>query len=110
MLYQVFYYFSASDTAVSSIHPLSMHIRALRELLDRLGPEDYIGLLDGEERVLQILQDSKDPRRFWVELPLDAAKASYGKSMSRKELEAFLRNLPNAFEVNQIPGLDYRPW
>ncbi len=107
MRYQVFY--GLSDHVVSSLHPLEMNMQGLKELLDRLGPEDYIGLLDEEARVLQILQ-GEAPGQFWVELPLDAAKASYGKFMNRDELETFLHNLPKAFEVDQIPGLRYKPW
>jgi hypothetical protein len=45
-----------------------------------------------------------------VELPVDAAKASYGRYMGLDELREFILTLPEVFEREAIPGLEYRPW
>ncbi|WP_342662125.1 hypothetical protein [Thioflavicoccus mobilis] len=88
-----------------------MSARAIRErLLPRLQSEDdYLGILDADDQILQILVEP-ERERYWVEIPLDAAKASYGRHMSLAELNDLLAALPRLFEQDQIPGLRYRPW
>lgn len=88
-----------------------MSARAICEqLLPRLQTEDdFLGILDPEDNVLQILCEPLEGR-FWVELPLESAKASYGRHMALEELQNLLRQLPAVFDRQAIPGLEYRPW
>jgi hypothetical protein len=111
MHYRVFYLFERPGESVSSVSPLEMSARSIREqLLPRLQTEsDYLGLIDAQENLLQILCEP-DAGRYWVELPLDAAKASYGRHMDREELQEFMRELPPVFDREAIPGLEYQPW
>ncbi|MBK1701034.1 hypothetical protein [Thiococcus pfennigii] len=111
MHYRVFYYFARSQEVISSASAVEMSARAIRErLVPRLQSEDdYLGILDAEDQVLQILREPGG-ERYWVEIPLDAAKASYGRHMSLGELNELLAALPGRFEQDQIPGLSYRPW
>jgi hypothetical protein len=111
MHFRVFYFFERSGDSVSSASPVEMSARAIREqLLGRLhGEDDFLGIIDGQENVLQILCDPGG-NRFWVELPMDAAKASYGRYMSFGEVEELVRTLPHVFDRGQLPGLEYRPW
>lgn len=111
MHYRVYYYFARSQEVVSSASAVEMSARAIRErLVPRLQSEDdYLGILDAEDQVLQILAEPGG-ERYWVEIPLDAAKASYGRHMSLAELNDLLAVLPNRFDQEQIPGLSYRPW
>lgn len=111
MHYRVFYLFDRTGESVSSVSALEMSARTIREqLLPRLQTEDdFLGIIDPQDNVLQILCEPAQGR-FWVELPLDAAKASYGRHMVLEELQDLLRQLPAVFDREAIPGLEYRPW
>lgn len=111
MHYRVFYLFDRTGESVSSASALEMSARSIREqLLPRLQTEDdYLGIIDTQDNVLQILCEPASSR-YWVELPLDAAKASYGRHMSLDELQDLMRQLPEVFDLREIPGLEYRPW
>jgi len=111
MQYRVFYFFERSSESVSSASAVEMSARAIRDqLLGRLRSEDdYLGIIDGNENLLQILYEP-GAERFWVELPLDAARASYGRYVTLAELEELILNLPQVFDRVHIPGLEYKPW
>jgi hypothetical protein len=111
MAYRVFYFFERSGDSVSSTSPIEMSLKAVREqLLHRLrGEDDYLGIVDSSDNVLQILRDSVEDR-YWVELPVNAARASYGRCVTRAELEDLILGLPHVFDRDRIPGMDYRPW
>ncbi len=111
MHYRVFYLFDRSGESVSSASAVEMSPRAICEqLLPRLQSEDdYLGIIDAEENTLQILcEPARD--RYWVELPIDAAKASYGRHMDLEALRKLMLDLPSVFDRDAIPGLEYRPW
>jgi hypothetical protein len=111
MHYRVFYCFDRCGESVSSASAMEMSARTICEqLLPRLQSEDdFLGIIDPQEQILQILCEP-DAGRFWVEVPLDAAKASYGKHMDLAELREFIAHLPATFDHQAIPGLVYRPW
>ncbi len=110
MQYRVFYLINRSGESISSKSAVPMSTQAICEqLLDRLHSEDdYLGILDAGENTLQILREPDG--RYYVEVPLDAAKASYGRYVDRDELEALIRDLPPTFSEQSIPGMTYRPW
>lgn len=112
MHYRVFYLFDRSGEAVSSASAVAMSASTIREqLLPRLQSEDdFLGIIDPRDNTLQILVATQDSTGYWVELPVDAARASYGRHMSRGELEDFMRQMPVVFDRKSIPGLEYRPW
>jgi hypothetical protein len=111
MHYRVFYLFERSGERVSSASAIEMSARDIREqLLPRLQSEDdFLGLIDPKDNTLQILFEPK-AERYWVELPVEAAKASYGKHMKLDELQALVCQLPAIFGAQAIPGLAYKPW
>ena len=111
MHYRVYYLFERSGESVSSASALEVSSREIREqLLPRLQHEDdYLGIIDQAENTLQILREPGSIR-YWVELPLDAAKASYGRHMNFDEVDQLIRELPSVFDRDAIPGLEYRPW
>jgi len=111
MHYRVFYFFERSGESVSSASAVAMSARAIREqLLGRLHSEDdYLGIIDEEDNVLQIMREPGEDR-YWVELPLDAARASYGRFMSMMELEELILSLPQVFDRAHITGMQYKPW
>jgi hypothetical protein len=111
MHFRVYYLINRSGERVSSKSAVEMSAKAICEqMLDRLQSEDdYLGLLDAEDNALQILPEP-DQQRYYVEVPLDAAKASYGRYVNRQELEALICALPARIDEHSVPGLTYRPW
>ena len=111
MHYRVFYLFDRSGESISSASAVEMSARTICEqLLPRLQSEDdYLGIIDAEENILQILYEP-DTFCYWVELPLDAAKASYGRHLDLEPLRELILGLPAIFDRGSIPGLEYRPW
>jgi hypothetical protein len=111
MRFRVFYLINRSGERVSSKSAVEMSTRAICEqMLDRLQSEDdYLGILDAEDNALQVLPEP-DQQRYYVEVPLDAAKASYGRYVDRAELEELIQHLPARIDEQSIPGLTYRPW
>jgi hypothetical protein len=111
MQFRVFYLINRSGECVSSTSAVAMSPRTICEqMLDRLQSEDdYLGILDAEDTTLQVLPEPGQ-NRYYVEVPIDAAKASYGRYVSRAELEELVRSLPPRFDEQSIPGLTYRPW
>ncbi|WP_338053469.1 hypothetical protein [Rhabdochromatium marinum] len=80
------------------------------QMIGRLNsPDDYLGILDADDRVLQILPEPEQSR-YYVEVPLEAAKASYGRYVNRDELLALIMDLPEQLDERSIPGLAYKPW
>ena len=111
MHFRVFYFFERSGESIVSTSPVEMSVKSIREeLLPRLHCEDdYLGIMDARDNVLQILRDSGQDR-YWVELPLEAARASYGRYMSISEVEELILDMPRVLDRSRIPGLEYRPW
>lgn len=111
MHYRVFYFFERSSELVSSASAMEVSSREIREqLLPRLQHrDDYLGIIDPADNILQILCEPAS-LRYWVELPMDAAKASYGRHMDLEQLHQLIRDLPSVFDQHVIPGLEYRPW
>lgn len=111
MPFRVFYLINRSGESVSSISAVPMSARTICEqMLGRLQSEDdYLGIIDCDDRVLQVLPEPAQ-QRYYVEVPIEAAKASYGRYVDRAELEALIRGLPEHFDEHSIPGLTYRPW
>lgn len=112
MHYRVFYLFERAGEAVSSANAIEMSARSICEqLLPRLqGADDYLGLIDAQDNILQVLREPATAGGYWLELPLDAAKASYGRELDFATLQTLLLELPAVFEREDIPGLEYRPW
>jgi hypothetical protein len=111
MHFRVFYLINRSGECVSSTSAVEMSAKTICEqMLDRLQSEDdYLGILDAGDNTLQVLPEPQD-RRYYVEVPIEAAKASYGRYVDRAELEELVRALPSTFDETTIPGLTYRPW
>ena len=111
MHYRAFFSLERSGESVSSATAADMTVREICEpLLPRLqSDDDYIGLIDAGDTVLQLTCEPGG-ERFWVEIPLDAAKASYGCHANREELGALIGSLPGVFDQAMIPALKYRPW
>ncbi|WP_242445724.1 hypothetical protein [Chromatium okenii] len=62
------------------------------QLLPRLqGADDYLGLMDADN-ILQIFREPATVGGYWLELPLDAAKASYGRELDFATLQTYYSN------------------
>jgi len=112
MHFRVFYYFERSGESVESTSPIEMGAKSIGvELLGRLQcDDDYLGIMDTRDNVLQILRAPGEDDRYWVELPLDQARASYGRFMRFAEVEEFVLGLPPVLDRSRISGMEYRPW
>ncbi len=62
--------------------------------------------IPGEARLMPAAGDD----RYWVELPVVEARASYGCYMDLAELTELILGLPQVLDRDQILGLEYRPW
>jgi hypothetical protein len=111
MHYRVFYFFERSGESITSTSPVEMTAKSIREhLLHRLhSDDDYVGIMDARDNVLQILRDPGGDR-YWVELPMEEARASFGRYMVLAELEELLLGLPKVLDRSRIPDMQYRPW
>ncbi|MBK1644556.1 hypothetical protein CKO25_07800 [Thiocapsa imhoffii] len=111
MHYRVYFLFERAGEAISSARAIEVSQREIREqLLPRLQhDDDYLGIIDPADNTLQIFRE-RGGERYWVELPIDAAKASYARVMDHDEVDQLLRELPAVFDREAIPGLEYRPW
>ncbi|HSQ08212.1 MAG TPA: hypothetical protein VLM84_11060 [Chromatiaceae bacterium] len=111
MHYRVYYLFARTGESISSSSAVEMSVKDIREqILPRLHTEDdFIGLIDAADNTLQVLCEPT-PGLYWVELPMDAARASYGRQVGFSELSELIGALPQVFDRSKIPGLEYRPW
>ena len=111
MHYRVFYFFERSGESVSSTSPVDLSTKSIHgQLLGRLqSSDDYLGIMDARDNVLQISPASCDDR-FWVELPLEEARASYGRYMAFAEVQELILELPQKLDRDEIPDMQYRPW
>lgn len=107
---RTFFHLAALGEEVSSAEPLSLpNDRLWDDLVAELsGEDDYVGLLDNDENILQILPQDGDT--FWVELPRFAERASFGRSMTAEELQTLLLRLPARFDRRSFPDFERRPW
>jgi hypothetical protein len=111
MHYRVFYLFARTGESLSSGSAFEMSARDIREqILHRLHTEDdFIGLIDAADNTLQVLCEPT-LGRYWIELPMDAARASYWRQVGFSELSEVIGSLPQVFDRETIPGLEYRLW
>jgi hypothetical protein len=49
-------------------------------------------------------------RELWIEVPVEAARGSYGRWMTRAELREFVAQLPTAFTPDVLPGATFAAW
>lgn len=111
MFCRVFYYLSTDDEEVPSARPVDLPAgQVWSDLVVCLkSADDYVGLVDGADNVLQITLDDQTDA-YWVELPMAAEHVSYGRRMSREELKRLLDKLPGSFRRRNFPDFERRPW
>lgn len=109
--FKVFYFFSRFGDEVKSTLPVEMgQVEICALLLGRLREEDdYLGIVDDHENLLQILYEPASGR-YWIEIPLLDQRASYGQYVSAEELTEFILRLPRRFRRPQFPGFEFREW
>jgi hypothetical protein len=100
-MYSVYFCCYQSGESVSSADPLPFAADALATLLERvvLGEDDYLGILDSNGDVVQILYAGLD--RYQVEVLDSMAQCRTKATLSQSALRHFLAHLPRHFR-----GLD----
>lgn len=111
MANRTFYFFSEPQLEVSSAAPVEM---SASEWVEQLLPfvrdqEDYIGLLDESDNLLQV-SASTQPGRYVVELPDATARISFRREMSLGELTEFLHRLPDELILARFQGFEAAKW
>ncbi|UAB68713.1 hypothetical protein INR79_09120 [Vibrio sp. SCSIO 43132] len=107
---KVFYSCHSSDDHIPSSNPIvidkytavSVALQILRE------PDDFIGFIDSNERVLQVRFEESE--QLWVEHPSPKHGGSFGKFIPYSELEALVINLPEKLHKMCLPGLVFQSW
>lgn len=108
---RVFYYFERGPKEVPSTAPRRLSSEGVCEsLLPWLvGGDDFIGLLDDADNLLQISREARS-EDYWIELPQLEARLSYGERVSAQDLVAILARLPPRFRPQAFPSFRLRPW
>lgn len=111
MICRVFFHLSDVNEEIPSSRPLDMSAAQVwTEIVPHLLTEDdYVGLVDGADNVLQIL-GTAERADYWVELPLAEERASLGRVMTAEELKVFLDKLPSSFKPRNFPDFERRGW
>jgi len=111
MRYGVFYMLYEREQSIASDSPVDMEpAQASREILAAMdGDGDYLGLIDRNGTVLQIMYDLDDDR-FWAEIPLLEQQASHGCWLDYAACEALLMDLPETFTIQAFPDFVHTPW
>lgn len=108
---RVFYYFEQGPQEVPSTAPLSLSSEGICESLLPwlMGGDDYIGLLDEADNLIQIMREPQS-EDYWIELPQLESRLSYGQSLSGPALVDILGRLPRRFRLSEFPAFRPRPW
>lgn len=81
-------------------------VRVVQEILRE--PGDFIGFVDSSGMIIEFNYDESG--EVWVEIPYPDEKRSYGKLISKNDLESFIEKLPKDFTKKCIPGAEIREW
>ena len=107
-VFRVFYRDYVNDVAVSSAQPESM-------LADRIAPlaetvlqhaDNFIGVIDANELVLQLYLDD-DESSVFVELLYPEGKGMLRLNVPWEQAVALLGGLPESFDESLLPGAQY---
>ena len=110
MPYRIFLQCYASGEAIASTAPVEMDLRRLLRLVeDKLrGPDDYVGLVDANEGVLQIQRLDED--LYQVELPDFERRCGLCRPFTRAGLGEWLEDLPGDFSRLDLEAFTEVPW
>lgn len=111
MICRTFFQFTQTGESVSSSSPQDLSsAQVWAELVDHLVDEDdYVGLLDRDDNVLQITRESASSP-FRLEVVLTDSRASLVGNLSAEELKELLEKLPSRFNESGFPGLTHKQW
>jgi hypothetical protein len=108
---RVFYFFERTGEQVKSSSPVTLsRLRVSERLLPRLeGEDDYLGLVDDADNVLQITR-APHGVGYRVELALTEERSCLGRTFSLSELTALLGALPPRFRPSAFPDFVVTHW
>ncbi|GEM_PF-1125120 len=110
MTYRIFFQAYGLGEAVPSTAPVTVDLRRLLRLIeDKLRePDDYLGLVDAEDRILQIQREGEDLYR--VEFPDFERRRSLCRPFGRAALADWLEGLTDDFSRADRGGFSEAPW
>lgn len=110
MLQQIFFSCRSLGESISSTNAQAIDSDKMGELLKKvvLEDEDYLGILDGDENVLQITIDPQGGYR--VELADFDARRGLVRQMSVEQTHSFLCALPASFKKLDLTDFTTENW
>ena len=110
MAYRIFFQCYGSGEAIPSTAPVEVDLRRLLRLVeDKLrGPDDYLGLVDANEGVLQIQRLDED--LYQVELPDFERRRGLCRPFTRAVLGEWLVDLPGDFSRMDLGAFTESRW
>ena len=111
MICRTFFRFTQTGESVSSANPQDLSSpQVWAELVAHLSDEnDYVGLMDADDNVLQITRESENAP-YHVEVLLTDRRESFSTTLAADELKSLLGRLPPRFKPSSFPGLISVEW
>ena len=111
MTYGVFFSIEAIGRTVDADNPESCpDTSTILELLACLSTDgDFFGLVDEQNRVLQVRFEDVD-LPYWLEIPRPDLGGSYGAHFSYEGAMAILGELPSHFPEEGFPMFEFLSW
>lgn len=109
MPYRAFYGCYSTNEVVDPSNAYKIELDwAQNIVLDILRDDrDFFGLSDDRGVTLQFIRSGDT---VWMEIPIPAKRGSYGRTVSIDEVRQIIKSLPDAIEVDAIPGLSFQSW
>lgn len=107
---RAFYCCSSRGDDVLSSDPVSVELHYAIQLAKHTlrEPRDFIGFIDSDGVTLQFMYEESGS--VWVEVPMPAEKGSYGKSISLHDVTSVVAAMPEKFDKECLPGLEFQSW
>ena len=105
---RVFYRDYVNEVSISSAAPEPLSTARIAPLAGRLleGKDNFLGIVDGSDTVLQCYRDD-DPQVVILELLFPEATGCLRARLSRERALAILDDLPDSLESLQLDGAQY---
>jgi len=106
--FRIFYRDYLNDIAISSLQPESLPAERLAPMAETVlqHADNYFGVVDAEEAVLQLYLDD-DESSVIVELLYPESQGMLRRSMPIEQAFALLADLPDPFDESLLPGAQF---
>lgn len=111
MVCRTFFQFTQTGESVSSANPQDLSpSQVWSELVQHIADgDDYVGLLDADDNVLQISRELPDAP-YLVEVVMTDSRDSYVGLLQPDQMKGLLERLPSRFKAAAFPDFERRAW